>query len=630
MKQLLLLVLPGLAAGLIAWCLTPLTIWLARRVGAVDMPGPRRVHDTPIPRLGGVAVVASIVIVVGVSAFVFPWGLDWAARATTLGPIAGLIPILVVSIRDDIRHVRALPKLFAHLAGAGVAMWFGVLLPPTVQLFGYPIQLGWMVWPLSALWIVGVTNAFNLVDGLDGLAAGLGLISCAGLAAVLIIAGRPTNASAAIMLGGSILGFLPYNLHPARVFLGDSGATAIGYLLACLTLTSSTRLSAGLATLLPILLVGIPVADTLISILRRTIARLENGEGNGIHEADRNHIHHRLLALGLSHRRAVYTLYGIGGLMAGLALLSLLMTQQQAGLLLLGILLAGFLGLQRLGYGEFAFIRRGVALKVYDLPMLRRPFFVVFVDIALIGLALYVSAALKLDSWSLSGKRELIVSALSLLVPAQVAVFAVFGVYKGSWRLAGVHLFLRLSLAIVAGSLLSLLLSLALGVSAVPPSLFVIYAFVALAVTTASRLSYRLLDHARVLNADTGIPALIYGAGLGGSAAVREMLSNPATGLRPVGFIDDNPIRVGKQLNGSPILCGVDGLAEAIATTGAKAVVISSQKVTDERVLLAQRACARAGVRLLRMNIGFEEAVPATPDANGVQASPDRNLAWND
>lgn len=577
----------------------------------MDAPGPRRVHDTPIPRLGGVAVVSAIVIVVGFSAFVFPWGLDWAGRATTLGPIAGLIPILVVSIRDDIRHVRALPKFLAHLAGAGVAMWFGVLLPPTVQLFGYSIHLGWMVWPLSALWIVGVTNAFNLVDGLDGLAAGLGLISCAGLAAVLIISGRPTNASAAIMLGGSILGFLPYNLHPARVFLGDSGATAIGYLLACLTLTSSTRLSAGLATLLPVLLVGIPVADTLVSIVRRTISRLENGQGNGIHEADRNHIHHRLLALGLSHRRAVYTLYGIGSLMAGLALLSLLLTQQQSGLLLLGVLLAGFLGLQRLGYGEFALVRRGVALRVYDLPMLRRPFFAVFVDITLIGLSLYVSVALKLDSWSLSGKHDLIVSALSLLVPAQVTAFAVFGAYKGSWRLAGVHLFLRLSLAIVSASLMSLLLSVAAGFSTVPLSLFVIYAFVALAVTTGTRLSYRLLDHARVLTTQKGTPALIYGAGLGGSAAVREMLSNPAAGLRPVGFIDDNPVRMGKQVNGFAIICGVDGLAEAIAKTGAGAVVISSQKVPDERVLQAQQTCESAGARLLRMNIGFEPAASA-------------------
>ena len=164
---------------------------------------------TPIPRLGGLAVVTAVVVVAGAFGLFLPGGLEWTGGATTLGPLAGLIPILLVSMRDDIRQVSAFPKLLAQVAGAGVALWFGVLLPPTVHLFGYPIALGWTAYPLSALWIVGVTNAFNLVDGLDGLSAGLGLISCIGLAAVLLMAGRPANASAAIVLAGALLGFLP-------------------------------------------------------------------------------------------------------------------------------------------------------------------------------------------------------------------------------------------------------------------------------------------------------------------------------------------------------------------------------------------------------------------------------------
>ena len=621
MKQLLLLFAPGLAAGLIAWCLTPLSIWLARRLGAIDTPGPRRVHDSPIPRLGGLAVVAAVAIVMSAEVAGLPAGPPWVRDEAATGVLAGLIPILAVSIRDDIRHIGALPKLLAQLAGAGIAMWFGVLLPETVHLFDYAIPLGWMTYPLSALWLVGITNAFNLVDGLDGLSAGLGFISCASLAAVVLVAGRPDLAGVAILLGGSILGFLPYNVHPARVFLGDSGATAIGFMLGCLTLTSSTLLSAGFATLLPVLLVGIPVADTLVSILRRAINRLEYGVGSRVYEADRNHIHHRLLDLGLSHRQAVLILYGIGALLSGVALLSLLLTRLQSGLLLLGLLLAGFLGLQRLGYGEFALIRRGVALKVYDLPMMRRAFFAVFVDVAIIGLALYLAVALKLDAWSLSGKRTLVIQALTFLVPTQVAAYALFGVYKDTWRLAGVHEFLRLSLAIVLALLMNLVLTAVLDVWDVPPSLFVIYAFIALALATASRVSYRLLDNVRLRTTQTGSPALIYGAGLGGSAAVREMLSNPALGLRPVGFIDDNPIRIGKQVNGYAIICGIEGLEAALSSTGARAVVISSQTIPEERVLHAGRICAAAGARLLRMNIGFEDALPAArPNSIGTTA----------
>ena len=610
MKQLILLTLPGLAAGLIAWLLTPLTIWLAGRVGAIDAPGPRRIHDNPIPRLGGLAVVASAGIVMAAGAFGVPGAPAWVRNDVASGVMLGLIPILVVSIRDDIRSVRPLPKLMAHLAGAGIAISFGVVLPPTVHLFDYAIPLGWMAYPLSVLWLVGVTNAFNLVDGLDGLSAGLGFISCASLATVVLVAGRPDHAGVAILLAGSILGFLPYNMHPARVFLGDSGATAIGFILGCVTLTSSALLSAGFAAMLPMLLVGVPVADTLVSIVRRLISRLEHGTGNGVHEADLKHIHHRLLDLGLSHRRAVLTLYGVGLLLSGLTLMSLLMTRQQTGLLLLGLLLAGFLGLQRLGYGEFALLRRGVALKVYDIPMMRRAFFAVFVDMALVGLALYISAALKLDSWTMTGHRALLVHATTVLLPTQVILLWAFGVYKDSWRLAGIHEFQGLSAAILSASVLSLLLSIALGLVDVPHSLYVIYGFVALAVTTASRVSYRVLDQARSRGARAGTPVIIYGAGRGGVAAVREMLSNPVYAFKPAGFIDDDPTRSGRHVNGYPIMGGVAALGAALAATGARVVVISSLKIPEDRVEQARRTCDAAGARLLRMNIGFEEAAP--------------------
>ena len=269
-------------AGLLAWLLTPASAWLAGKVGAIDEPGPRRVHEHPVPRLGGLAVVASAVALLGAGAIGIPWAPRWASPAVSFGILAGLVPILAVSIRDDISHMRALPKFIAHAIGAALAITYGVVLPPTVHLFGASVPLGWMAVPLSALWLIGVTNAFNIVDGLDGLAAGLGLISTASLAGVLLMTHEPGNAAAVLVLGGSILGFLPYNIHPARVFLGDSGATAIGYLLGCFTLSGPALLSSGFATLIPVFLVGVPVADTLVSMARRSISRLENGSGHQI------------------------------------------------------------------------------------------------------------------------------------------------------------------------------------------------------------------------------------------------------------------------------------------------------------------------------------------------------------
>jgi len=621
-RRLLELLAPAAVAGLATWLLTPASAWLAARVGAIDEPGPRRVHTHPMPRLGGLAVVASTVIVLGLGAFEVPGAPKWAAPGVALGILAGLLPILAVSIRDDISAMRPLPKFIAHAAGAGIAMSFGALLPPTVHLFGVPVFLGWMAIPLSALWLIGLTNAFNFVDGLDGLSAGLGLISASSLAGVLLMTQQPRGAAAAVVLAGSIIGFLPYNIHPARVFLGDSGATAIGYLLACFTLTGFSLLSSGFATLIPVLIVGVPVADTLASMVRRTVSRAENGSASRVYEADRNHIHHRLLALGLSHQGAVTTLYVAGGLLSLMALSSLLLTQQQSGLLLLGILIAGVIGLKRLGYAEFAPIRSGAALRLYDLPVLQRSFFVVFVDIAVVAVAIYLSVGLKYDDWYLERIRGTVLSMFAALTPSSVIAFTLLGTYRASWRLEGIDAYRRLALAVFGGSAAAAVLVVLLASEEVPLSLFGVYTFVALALANGIRVSFRLVDQARMQASSAGERTLIYGAGVRGAGALREMLSNPAAGFVPVGFVDDNPHKAGKTLNGYPILGGVERLDETLAASGSRVVVVASDRIPWAKVAEARRTCAARGVRLLRMRVGFE-AVPVTEQRPGPEPPAD-------
>ena len=607
MRLLLELLALAVAAGVATWLLTPASAWLAIRVGAIDEPGPRRVHTHPIPRLGGLAVVASTIAMLGLAAWRVPGAPKWASPQVSFGILAGLLPILVVSIRDDISAMRALPKFIVHAVGAGIAMSCGVLLPPTVHLFGVPVSLGWMAIPLSALWLIGVTNAFNLVDGLDGLSAGLGLISAASLAAVLLMTHEPQSAAAALVLAGSIAGFLPYNIHPARVFLGDCGATAIGYLLGCFALTGSALLSSGFATLIPVLLVGVPVADTLASMIRRTVSRVENGSGSRVYEADRDHIHHRLLALGLSHQGAVATLYAAGGLLSLVALSSLLLTSQQSGLLLLGILIAGFIGLKRLGYEEFAPIRSGVALRLYNLPVLQRAFFAVFVDIAVVAAALYLSVGLKYDDWRIENIRGTVLWMLAVLMPCNVTAFTFFGMYRASWRLEGIDAYRRLCLAVVSGTVAAVVLSMLMTPLDVSVSVFGVYTFVVLVLAAGVRVSFRLADQARMRAAATsGERTLIYGAGVRGSAALGGMLANAAAGFIPVGFLDDNPHRAGKTLNGYPILGGVAEVEKAIAESGARVVVVASEKISGERVAEARRACGARGARLLRMRTVFE------------------------
>lgn len=618
--RLLFFALPGLFATAAAWFLTPFARRLALRLGAVDQPAARKVHRDPTPRLGGVAVVAASLSVFVVALAFSPWiRADWL----WVGIGVGLLPIFCVSFADDVGRLSALTKGLAHVAGASLAVACGVVLNPEVHLFGQTLHIGYLAGPLSVLWLVGVTNAFNLVDGLDGLSAGLALISAGSLVGVFVLVHQTGIAVAVSILAGAILGFLPYNLYPAKIFLGDTGATAIGFILGCLTLRGGSTMTAGFATLLPVIILGLPVADTLLSMLRRAVARWSEREANGVFEADRSHIHHRLLDR-LGHQRAVLALYGVGLALALTGLFSITLNVQEAGLLLMSLLVAGFVGIGRLGYQEFGVIRSGFVLRFYDAPVLKRSLFVVFLDLLFVAAATYAAVGLKYDDWSLLANRRLAISMAATLGPINVLAMWGMGVYRGTWRLASVHDATRICIAVAAAAVAAFLVIRPLTHQNPPLSLFFVFALVKLGIANGSRMSYRILAATRSRANAAGERVLIYGAGVGGSSALREILNNPDVGMRPVGFIDDNPVRASRSVNGFPIVCTVDNLEEWIRTTGAAVVIVSTKKIPAERIDLARAACERAGARLLRMDIRFDEChlaadTPITP-ARGIPA----------
>ena len=429
----LLFLFPALLAGLIVIVITPIVRRFAWQIGAVDSPGARKVHTIPTPRLGGLAVVIGVLVVGCLVSTGGGHGLRPIPFELWRGAVLGLVPIFTISLWDDIKPLRSWYKLAAHVAGALVAVWAGIRLGPVVHLFGQEVTLGLLAVPISILWIVGVTNAFNLIDGLDGLSAGLALISAVSLAGVFVLTGRLDMASASLILAGALLGFLPYNLFPASIFLGDSGSTAIGFFLSCLALRSGLSLSAGFAILVPVIILGLPVAETLISMTRRMVRRMDKSESSGVFEADGEHIHHRLMALGLNHRRAVFVLYGVGITLAGAGYLSILFSTRSAGLLLATLVVAGFIGISRLGYNEFALFRRGLVLRMYDAPVLNRALFAVFVDLTFVVTALYLSIGLKYDDWALAQNRLLARQLLSLVPLITVVVFWGFRLYRGAW-----------------------------------------------------------------------------------------------------------------------------------------------------------------------------------------------------
>ena len=283
---------------------------------------------------------------------------------------------------------------------------------------------------------------------------------------------------------------------------------------------------------------------------------------------------------------------------------------------------AGSVGLKRLGYAEFEPIRSGAALRLYDLPVLQRSFFVVFVDIAVVAVAIYLSVGLKYDDWHLERMRGTVLSMFAALTPSSVIAFTLLGTYRASWRLEGIDAYRRLALAVFGGSAAAAVLVVLLAPEEVPLSLFGVYTFVALALANGIRVSFRLVDQARMQASTAGERTLVYGAGVRGAAALREMLSNPAAGFVPVGFVDDNPHRAGKTLNGYPILGGVERLDETLASSSSRVVVVASDRIPWAKVAEARRICAARGVRLLRMHVGFE-AVPVTEPRPGPEPPAD-------
>ena len=541
------------------------------------MPGDRKIHPTAIPRLGGLAVVASIALVLtGI-----PWlsGGRWELPLHFAMPLAlGVLPVFLISLLDDIKSVGARKKLLAHTIGACVAVALGVSLEPVVHLLGTPIHIGIFAIPLSVLWIVGVTNAFNLIDGLDGLSAGLALISASSMAAVFMLVGQPQMGGVVLVLAGALAGFLPYNVHPARMFLGRLGSHGYRFL-------PRRVCPQG----------GIDPFQRLCRLAACVHARASDrgypdhhgsadggpaGKSRGrMFEPDRNHIHHRLLALGMDHGKAVLILYGAGLLLAIAAFVSVFLNAREAGLFVVALLLAGFVGVHRLGYAEFAFIRRGTVLKVYELPAVKRGMFVVFVDIFLAIVTAYLAVGLKGDEWSLTQVRRPVLDLATTFAPVTVLLFWWLGMYRGSWKVAGLHDLTRACTAVLTVTVAGAIVVNILSSAEYPLSLFVIYGILSLILTASIRASYVVLETSQLRANHQGVPVLIYGAGRRGVAVVRELFRNSPPGLRPIGFIDDDVRKRGKLVSELPVFGTEREVEGIIHTHAARAVLIATEKI---------------------------------------------------
>jgi UDP-GlcNAc:undecaprenyl-phosphate/decaprenyl-phosphate GlcNAc-1-phosphate transferase len=356
----------GFGSLILCWILTPPCRDLLRRLGIVDRPDQiRKLHRGVIPRVGGLPIAIAYVGIYAV--FLVSPLTAKAALAGHLPFVWNLLPALLVifatGLADDIAGLRPWEKLLGQTAAAALAYWAGVRI---LAVGHYSTGHWWWSLPLTALWLIGCANAFNLIDGLDGLAAGVGLFSTVVMLIAALIEGNMMLALATIPLAGCLLGFLRYNFPPASIFLGDSGSLLIGFLLGTYGVIWSQKSTTLLSMAAPLVALALPLLDTSLAIARRYL------RSDSIFGPDRSHIHHRLLDLGIAPRNVTLTLYAVCSLFGGLALLLNTLRSLYAGFIVL--LFAGAAGfmVSRLRYVEFGIARRMLTTGVFRHMLKRR------------------------------------------------------------------------------------------------------------------------------------------------------------------------------------------------------------------------------------------------------------------
>jgi len=348
----------GTFAGslLLSFVLTKVVRDFAVRKNWLSAPASHRhLHNDALPRLGGVAIVFSFLIATGVALLSNKFLIHSPANLS-LAPLATILPpailIFLLGIYDDRRNASPLLK-FSVQAVAGAMLFAGglrILALPV--LFGTHRFSGVTGLALTILWVIAITNAFNLIDGLDGLAAGSALFSTLVVFVVALLGNMSLISLVAVALAGAIVGFLRYNFNPATIFLGDCGSLFIGFMLSALSLFGSQKTPTIVAVAIPMVSFGLPILETSLSVLRRLIS------GRPVFTADREHIHHKLLQLGMSHREVVIFLYGVSAIFALLSLFLLWPTGSTLGLVLAVLGTGIWIGVQHLGYLEFGELRR--------------------------------------------------------------------------------------------------------------------------------------------------------------------------------------------------------------------------------------------------------------------------------
>src|SRR5919108_3570784 len=572
----------------------PLARRLATRCGCVAAPKKDRWHSKPTPTLGGVA---------------FFFGFFFAVLLLTPNLLSALPFFIiitltfVVGIYDDLRRINPATKLIGQIISAATAIFFGY-------------SLHFFTWQpldalLTALWIVGLTNALNLLDNMDGLAGGIGLIAALYLGFLFNQQGDAEHTLLTLALAGALAGFLLYNFYPASVFMGDAGSLFLGSALSLLTVYANGQASNILSLVaVPTCILLVPILDTTLV----TVTRLLRGQA--ISQGGKDHTSHRLVILGLTERETVLLLYLMASIAGGTAVLIKWFSYSLSLAMLPLVLIAFTLFTAYLAQveivseddGKVKQAQRKLTVLLTTLTYKRR-LLEVALDFVVICSAYYLAFALRYEFTLNDYLLGLFLGSLPIVVAATYVAFVFFGIYRGLWRYTGLDDLVRIAQAVTCGALLSIAaLSFVHRLVGYSRIVLIMYGLLLFLGIAGTRVSFRLFGLYLGRRREEKVPVLIYGAGDGGEIVVRECRNNSTVSYRPIGFVDDDPRKQGRTVQGLRIFGGVDKLPEIIEREKIEGCIISSPSIlANGHAEQIRTVCLEQGLWIKQLRLEFIE-----------------------
>lgn len=572
-------------------CFTPVVRFFAIRNGLVSYPRTDRWHKHPTPVFGGISIYLASVI----SAFILG-----VFNKNTLALFIGATFLFIVGLFDDKFHMRPYTKLFLQIVSGCIAIFFGA----TIGLRLSPL----LAMPLTLLWIVGITNSFNLLDNIDGLAAGISAISSLMIFLSSLIFANNALGTLALVLLGATLGFLPYNFNPAKIFMGDSGSMFLGYSLAVISISGTTRhLSNLFATILiPVLILSVPIFDTIFVMFIRKL------RGKNIFEGGTDHTSHRLVALGLSPSKTVFLLYIISiafGLIAiSYSRLDIFIVSAITFLSIVILLFFGVFLSESISYNnELAYDKRGQDLEsnktiLNSILMYKRRILEVLLDLAFICLAYYSAYFLRFEGPLLAPNLQLVEKSLVWLVLIKLTVFYICGLYRGVWKYISISDLLTIFKAVSLSSIFSILFfTFLFRFQDFSRAVFFIDWLLLLFLICGYRILFRVLGELFNGVRQKGKNIFIFGAGDAGEMVIREIKRNKALNYNPIGFIDDDPAKLGNKIQGVPVLGCRNNLKDLVYLHSVQEVIIAIPSINMQVLYEITQVCSDCGISYRRI-----------------------------